>query len=693
MAKSKRRGKKRQSSAAQAFAIREHTQAGKIAWILILALVAIVPIIMSNGFLSWTGLNFVDGFDGIKVFVLRVGVMAILAAWIWDVVMNGGEIRYHRMYILLGILLAWIVITTVLSISPSTAFLGKYRRYDGAWSYFLYALLFFLTIQYTTSRARVRQLAQTLTFSSVVVAGYGLLQAIPNPFRTASEGVIANWDPLTWGPLPFEPLRSFSTYGNPNLLAGFLAFSIFVTLGLLFSEEHTKWRRWYWFVLLLNSAVAITAFSRSLWVAGFVAAILFAVLMWRQKVKPEREDYIFSGGLAAVVSAFVTFSLTRTDAVMNFWTRIQTIFEFDRGSGLTRFQIWEAAAAAIGDRPIFGFGLDTFRLIFRHFAPPEYAQAAGFRSVADNAHNFPLQMATGIGIVGLVLFYAVLFWIAYLALRKCLEISKEHSQSKVLYSGIVCACFAYCVHLFFGLSLPAVSFLLWIFMGVLLIPYVKTIEVKRATWMVPAAIFATTLLLVPAIFATRLIVADSAYSRPAAVVAGGVSRIDDDMLRTAREDAERVVRLNPFYERYYLDYFVILSTYALRSAEEGNPEADVLIEEAKQKAQHLIDMSPWEFDSYLAYANFYLNLSRLAGGEEGRIYLEELSEFTRDKLERTPTGLALRVRYAEILVELGDIDAAKEQLEYVVAHDSNHTIAVEFLNQLKERPQEFLQEE
>ena len=691
MAKSKKKGKNKQSTAVEVFNMREHTQAGKFAWILILALVAVIPIIMGNGPLAWMGINFVDGFDGVKVLVLRVGVMAILAAWIWDMVMNGGEIRYHRIYILIAIFLAWIVITTLLSISPATAFLGKYRRYDGAWSYFLYALLLFLTMQYAISYARVRQLAQTLTFSSVIVAGYGLLQAIPNPFSNASEGTIANFDPLTWGVLPFEPLRSFSTYGNPNLLAGFLAFSIFITLGLLFSEERAVWRRWYWLVLLLNSAVGITAFSRSLWVAVAVTLVLFVILMWRQRVRPEKDDYIFAGGLAAVVSAFIAYSLTRVDAVTNFWTRIQTILEFDQGSGLTRFQIWESAIAAIAERPVFGFGLDTFRLIFRHFAPPDYAQAAGFRSVADNAHNFPLQMATGIGIVGLILFYAILFWIAYLAIRKCIQVSESQQRGRMLFVGILCACVAYCVHLFFGLSLPAVSFLLWIFMAIFLVPYAKTIEVKRATWMVPAAIFASALLLVPAVFAVRLAAADSAYVMPAGLVARGISGADIELLRMVKPHAERTVRLNPFYERYYLDYFVITSTYALQSAAGNNPAAPALIEEAKQEAQHLIDMSPWEFDSYLAYVNFYFNLAHLAGGEEGRAYLEHLADFTHDKLERTPTGLALRVRYAEILVELGDIDAAREQIEYVVAHDSNYAAAAEFLDQLNQHSQQLLE--
>ena len=701
--------KKKAPKAALAPAIREHTQAGKIAWWLILAMVFIVPLAMGK----WLGISFVDTFDGVKVFVLRVGVMAILAAWIWDVVLNGGEIRYHRIYILIGVLLAWIAITTIVSISPATAFLGKYRRYDGAWSYFIYALLLFLTMQYAVTRARVRQLAQVFSASSAIVAAYGLLQAIPNPFRTTAEGVTGNWDFFDWGALPFEPLRSFSTFGNPNLLAGFLALSVFVNLGLLLSEKNPKLRRWYWVVLLMNSAVSITAFSRSLWVAVAVTLILFVFLLWRQRVRPEKQDYYFAGGLAAVVTTFIAFSLRSTDSVMNFWTRLQTIFEFDSGSGLTRFQIWQAAFSAIAERPIFGYGLDTFRLIFRHFAPAEYAQAAGFRSVADNAHNFPLQMATGIGIVGLILFYAVLFWVALIALRSIMRhmstdvpIGDGNSGKKgnaiqansILFIGIVCACISYCIHLFFGLSLPGVSFLLWIFMGVLLVPHAKTYvlsdRVTQAVWLKPLAVLLTVALLIPAVFATRFVMADSLYIRPAGLAAGGLNLVQDadtvDLVREIKDEARRTVRLNPYYERYYLDYFLISSNYAIANLRQGSPDAESLIAEAKDQADHLIAMSPWEYDSYLAVANFYMNIGQALGGEAGLSYIEEAADFMEEKLEFTPTGLALRTRYAEALALLGETDAARRELEYVIAHDSNHLSAAEFLQRLNENPREFM---
>ncbi len=59
---------------------------------------------------------------------------------------------------------------------------------------------------------------------------------------------------------------------------------------------------------------------------------------------------------------------------------------------------------------MLGWGADTFRLVFPKFKPLEYVRDAGGNSVADNAHNYPLQLASGVGIPGMLLLYGVFVW-------------------------------------------------------------------------------------------------------------------------------------------------------------------------------------------------------------------------------------------------------------------------------------------
>jgi len=132
-----------------------------------------------------------------------------------------------------------------------------------------YALIYFLVLQFAHRPSRVLTLARTLFWSSVIVAGYGVLQFI-------------GWDPATWGTLPFEATAAFSTYGNPDLLGGFLMFSVPIALGLALAEDKLVWRLVYWAGFGLNGLALIVAFTRGAWIGGVVGLLLVGVVAWRQ---------------------------------------------------------------------------------------------------------------------------------------------------------------------------------------------------------------------------------------------------------------------------------------------------------------------------------------------------------------------------------------------------------------------------
>ena len=135
--------------------------ARKIAWWSLLAMVFIVPIAMSN--FTWLGFKMpltYDQFDIFKVFFQRVLGLIALAAWGWDLLMRGGKIRRNPVDWLVLAFLAWVTLSTVLSISPATAFFGKYRRFEGLLSFYNYAVIYFLILQFADRPSRVRTLAQ-----------------------------------------------------------------------------------------------------------------------------------------------------------------------------------------------------------------------------------------------------------------------------------------------------------------------------------------------------------------------------------------------------------------------------------------------------------------------------------------------------------------------------------------------------
>lgn len=328
------------------------TTAGRISWYALLAMVFLTPIAISN----WTFLGFsmpitYDQFDIIKVFVQRVLGLVALTAWVWDMAMRGGKIRRTPIDWLILAFLAWVTLSTIFSIHPATAFFGKYRRFEGLLSFINYAVVYFLVVQFADRPSRIRQIAQALFSSGIVVAGYGVLQSL-------------GADPLQWGQLPFEANRSFSTYGNPDLLGGFLMFSTFISIGLALAEKDTKWRAIYWGGVLINAWCVIAAFTRSAWVGSVVGLIFIVIFAVRQRVNWGALDWGLSAAVAAVAGVVIGRSFANPNEVMNFGKRVVSIFQFNEGSALTRFQIWGAAWRAVQERPILGFGPDTFRLLF-----------------------------------------------------------------------------------------------------------------------------------------------------------------------------------------------------------------------------------------------------------------------------------------------------------------------------------------
>ena len=412
--------------------------ARKIAWWSLLAMVFVVPVAMSNAtWLSRIGfpatLPFTyDQFDIVKVFFQRVLTLVALGAWSWDLLTKGGKVRRTPVdWLILGFL-AWVTLTTITSIHPATAFFGKYRRFEGLLSFINYAVIYFLVLQFADRPSRVKKLAQSVFWSSIVVAGYGVLQRV-------------GLDPVQWGQLPFEQFRPFSTYGNPDLLGGYLMFSLPISLGLALAEEKMWMRLAYWVGFGMNAFVTVVAFTRGAWIGGAFGIAVMIVIAWRHSAKLDWMDWLVVAVTGVFGISAIVRSLSNPNDVMNFGKRFASIFQFETGSGKTRTQIWEAAISAVKARPIFGFGADTFRLVFPKYKPIEYVADAGYLSVADNVHNYPLQLAAGIGIPGVLMMYGIFGWAAVRSFGTVFN--KTDDKNRILVGAFWAACG--------GLSAPA----------------------------------------------------------------------------------------------------------------------------------------------------------------------------------------------------------------------------------------------
>ncbi|HET6495059.1 MAG TPA: O-antigen ligase family protein, partial [Thermoleophilia bacterium] len=475
------------------------------------------------------------------------------------------------------------------------------------------------------------------------------------------------WDPMTWASLPFEANRAFSTYGNPDLLGGFLIFSVVVALGLALAEDDLVWRMVYWVGFGLNGLVLIVAFTRGAWIGGAVGVVLVGVVAWRHWARMRRLDWIPAGISAALGVGVIWRSLSSPNDVMNFGKRLASIFEFGGGSGQTRTEIWQASFAAIKERPILGWGADTFRLVFPRFKPVEYVRDAGGGSVADNAHNYPLQLAVGVGIPGMLMLYGIFVWAGVRSFRTVFGRSSD--PQRIVRGAFWAAAAGYLVQLFVGLSVTGTTFLLWASLGVVLAPTARVLEVRAPRWGTVAAALVLALAALGIGYQVLPIAADNAYL-------------------TARGDPEaarRAVRLNPLTGIYRaevgLSSAVEMMGYldAGRRAQEAGEDTSQYAAAFKKSflaaeagLKDAIAFQPDEYDNYVALADLY----NTAGQALDKRYYDAAIAVARQGLAISPYGTVIRLRLARAYLATGQEAKAVEELEYVVSIDPHDAEAV-----------------
>jgi len=639
----------------------------KIAWVCLHALILLVPIAMTNltfsaifpngGLFGGLPLTY-DQFDIAKVFVMRMFTLIAIGAWGWGMLTRGGKMRLDKRLWLVVAFIAWVSISTMLSIHPPTALFGKYRRFEGLISFVNYALVLFLAIQYADRPSRVRSLARTLVIAGGVVAFYGVLQ-------------FAGLDFIKWGNLPFEARRAFASYGNPDLLGGFLMFPLPLSLALALSEKSARWRYAYLAIFFVIIWCWIVEYVRGAWIGGVVGLLLLGLAVWLSRPKLSKSDKWFLVAALVLVLVLGVISAQSSNEVTNLPKRIATIFQFQSGSGETRTQIWQAAIAAIKDRPIFGFGADTFRLVFPKYKPAAYVAAAGYLSVADNVHDYPLQLASGIGIPGALLAYVLFIWTLVVSARGAFV--RGEGSERFAYTGFWIATVSYLVHLLFGLSVTGASVFLWLSLGVLLAPLARPQEFRAPSWGTVPAILLVALVALALVGNVIYVVADHYYLR-GRIVDSGQERIDDIQLAISLNPYNDMYRaeLGPAYQALSFAYLNQAQQYLQAGqnaqAQQSFQAARQEFSNAEQAMMDTIRFVPEEYDNYVFLAGLYL-----AGGQYiDKSYYPRALEVAQSGVRVEPFGPAIRDIQAQAYQGLGQYDKALAQLRRAIELDPNY---------------------
>lgn len=415
-----------------------------------------------------------DVFNLTKFTIVLLGALVITSLWVIECVQRKEFLRPKTGIepALIGLLVATAT-ATAFSFSKVVSLIGFYKSYDGLISVLAFTLLGLSAAEVFDNRQQIRQALVGATFvGGGFAAFYGVLQYI----TFATEGRYKlDWE--SWGAASFKTSAVFSTYGNPNHLAGYLAMMIplAIVLGVISKKTGVKVFSWSFVVVAFLEILQVQ--TRGAWVAVAIISVGLLVL-FLPEIKKNPIPFVAVAVAVLLLFGFAGLTLRGRGDIFK---RVTSIADTQESSGRQRVLLWEAGLRAAKDRPVFGWGPDTFRVVFLRYQGYEFAARYGPTQVANGPHNIFVSWLYSAGLFGFAMFIwllAAFFRRSISAIRASLAIERDPPKrdravitsrsrdDRLILGAIALAIVAYLVGESFNVNQIALSFSFWVLTGI-----------------------------------------------------------------------------------------------------------------------------------------------------------------------------------------------------------------------------------
>lgn len=375
----------------------------------------------------------------------------IVAAWLVKMVLQK-KILFQRtpLDIPIGLFLASQIISTIFSLDSHVSLWGYYSRFNGGLlsiiSYILLYYAFLSNLSNLGNLSCLKRLLKISLISGLIVALWGLPSHFGyDPTCLLFRGTL---DVSCWTADFLPKVRIFSTLGQPDWLAAYLAILIPIAIAFFLNNSKTNppqttkkyqvssskyqvfefiFRKKFilnTFFLILNTLFYVDLLytrARSGFIAIWLALIFFfGIYFWFQRKKasifnsliiyPLSLIIILTFIIGAPISQLNKFSLS--GIVRTFQSPNRPIAQSPSSpaqpletnitdSGKIRLLVWEGALNAWKANPIFGTGVETFAFAYYKYKPIGQNLTSEWNFLYNKAHNEYLNFLTTTGIVGL----------------------------------------------------------------------------------------------------------------------------------------------------------------------------------------------------------------------------------------------------------------------------------------------------
>lgn len=279
-----------------------------------------------------------------------------------------------------GFLLANVA-STLFAQDPRLSIFGDPDRHLGL------TFLFDMTILYLAVAIAYRAPADwTVLGGAVLIAG-----TLVTAYAAAQY---LGLDPLRWT----GQVRPFSTVGNPDILGHLLSVLFGLALGLVALHRGATIGK----VLVAVSLAATLAVATRGALLGIGAALLAFPFVRAQLARSAVAE------LVRVLAAILVLLAVSTPFFVGSPLGVRTRDVFAETGGSGRLLIWDAAIHAAAERPLLGYGTDSFSTAYPRHRQAGSAATLGPGVAQNSAHSWLLQALATTGVIGLTALLALI---------------------------------------------------------------------------------------------------------------------------------------------------------------------------------------------------------------------------------------------------------------------------------------------
>ena len=284
----------------------------------------------------------------------------------------------------------------------------------------------------------------------------------------------------------------FSTFGNPNYLAGHLA-AVIPFVFILFCLQKVKFKKIILelIIALLYTSLLMTL-CRGAWIALFVsvAVMLSVVYLFKRKTlsffRPNKGWLISLFLILLVISViYSTPNPLNPLGKVSVTQRAASVTEIGSSSMQTRFLIWLSSLETIRQSPLWGEGIGTYGLYYPSsqgavLAQKRYQKYISYTNKSINAHNDYLHIGGEVGIIGLAAF----LWVIFAFYKNTLiGLLRTKNREKIfLVIGFIGGVTVLLIHSLFSFPFHIISngMLFWLILGLSVVAIKRLEEVEES---------------------------------------------------------------------------------------------------------------------------------------------------------------------------------------------------------------------